>query len=51
MFADDGFRAAWLRGFGAASALGYGAGVEATLDALAAHVVAHLDVDGLLSAE
>ena len=50
MFRDDGFRAAWLAGFGVASAVGYGAGVEATLDALAAHVEAHLDVDGLLAA-
>ena len=49
MFRDDGFRAACLAGFGVASAGGYDAGVEATLDALAAHLEAHLDVDGLLS--
>ncbi len=49
VFAADGFRAAWLGGFGAASALAYGAGVEATLDALADHLEAHLDVDGLLA--
>ena len=50
MFRDDRFRAAFLGGFGAASAGGYAAGVEATLDALAAHLEAHLDVDGLLAA-
>jgi adenosylcobyric acid synthase len=50
MFRDDGFRAAWLAGFGvAATGQSYGAGVEATLDALAAHMEAHLDVAGLLS--
>lgn len=51
MFADDGFRAAFLAGLGgAASSVGYRAGVEATLDALAAHLEAHLDVSGLLAA-
>jgi len=50
MFRDDGFRAAWLAGFGvAATGLSYGAGVEATLDALAAHMETHLDVAGLLA--
>jgi len=50
MFRDDKFRAAWLSGFGVtASEQSYGAGVEATLDALAAHMEAHLDVEGLLS--
>jgi adenosylcobyric acid synthase len=49
MFRDDAFRAAWLAGFGVTSARqSYGAGVEATLDALAAHMEAHLDVEGLL---
>ncbi|TVQ52628.1 MAG: cobyric acid synthase [Rhodobacteraceae bacterium] len=50
MFRDDGFRAAWLAGFGAASDLAYEAGVAATLDALADHLETHLDVDGLLAA-
>jgi adenosylcobyric acid synthase len=50
MFRDDAFRAAWLAGFGVASEGSHGAGVEAALDALAAHVEAHLDVDGLLAA-
>ncbi len=49
MFADDRFRAAFLRGFGATSGLNYGAGVEAVLEALADHMEAHLDVDGLLA--
>ena len=50
LFRDDGFRAGWLAGFGARSQTGYDAAVEATLDALAAHMEAHLDVDGLLAA-
>ncbi len=49
LFAADGFRAAWLRDLGAAGPVtGYGAGVEAALDALAAHLEAHLDVDAIL---
>ncbi|MEL6516772.1 MAG: cobyric acid synthase [Pseudomonadota bacterium] len=48
MFRDDGFRAAWLAGFGVtAGAQGYGASVEATLDALATHIETHLDADRL----
>jgi len=51
MFRDDGFRAAFLANLGVASSdTGYDAGVEETLDALAAHLEAHLDVDGLLAA-
>ncbi|SEB01563.1 cobyric acid synthase [Rubrimonas cliftonensis] len=50
MFRDDGFRAAFLGGFGVAASTGYDAGVEATLDALADHLERHLDVDGLLAA-
>ncbi|MCA0273347.1 MAG: cobyric acid synthase [Proteobacteria bacterium] len=49
MFAGDDFRRAFLAGFGQVSAGGYGAGVEAVLDALADHIEAHLDVDGLLA--
>ncbi|WP_339114511.1 cobyric acid synthase [Thioclava sp. GXIMD2076] len=49
MFGEDGFRAAWLGTLGARSGnIAHGALVEATLDALAAHLEAHLDVDGLL---
>jgi adenosylcobyric acid synthase len=50
LFADDGQRASWLRRFGGeASGLNYERDVEATLDALAAHLEAHVDVDALLS--
>ncbi len=45
LFASDGFRQAFLAELGATVAgADYGAGVEATLDALADHVTAHLDV-------
>lgn len=50
MFADDGFRAAWLAGFGARSEAEYDATVEATLDQLADHLEEHLDLDGMMSA-
>ena len=50
MFGEDDFRRAWLGGFGVqASGLAYGAEVEAVLDRLAAHMEAHLDLDGLLA--
>ena len=50
MFAADTFRAAFLRGLGVQAAnRSHGAEVEATLDALAAHIEAHLDVAGLLA--
>jgi len=49
LFAADGFRAAWLREAGTESSLAYDAGVEETLDRLAAHLAAHLDLDMLLS--
>ncbi len=49
MFTDDGFRAAWLAGFGVTAQTGYAQGVEDTLDALAAHVEAHLDVAELIA--
>jgi adenosylcobyric acid synthase len=51
LFAGDAFRSAFLAGLGAApSALAYEAEVEAVLDRLAAHLEAHLDLDGLLAA-
>jgi adenosylcobyric acid synthase len=51
MFRNDAFRAAFLAGLGLrASGTAYGAGVETVLDALAAHVAAHLDLEGLLAA-
>jgi adenosylcobyric acid synthase len=49
-FAGDAQRAAWLARLGApASTLDYESLVEQTLDALATHLDAHLDVDKLLS--
>ena len=50
LFASDGFRRAYLERLGvAASDQRYGARVEDALDALADHIEAHLDVDGLLA--
>ncbi len=50
MFAGDAFRAAFLAGMGvAASGQSHGAAVEATLDALALHLEAHLDVAALFA--
>ncbi|MEP1200541.1 cobyric acid synthase [Tateyamaria sp.] len=50
MFRDDGFRAAWLAGFGVAtSAKAYDQAVETTLDMLADHLETHLDVPALLA--
>ena len=49
LFADDRQRAAWLHRFGAGpAAIIYEDLVERTLDALAAHLAAHLDFDRLL---
>jgi adenosylcobyric acid synthase len=49
-FADDAQRAAWLSRLGApASSLAYEALVDRTLDGLAVHLEAHLDIEKLLS--
>ena len=49
LFAADGFRARFLQNLGATGPVtAYGAGVEATLDALAEHLEAHLDIDAIL---
>jgi adenosylcobyric acid synthase len=49
LFADDRQRAAWLTRFAAApSTFAYEASIEQTLDALAAHLATHLDLDRLL---
>src|SRR5215472_1646997 len=49
LFADDRQRAAWLRRFATAPGnLSYEGAIEQTLDALAAHLAAHLDLDRLL---
>jgi adenosylcobyric acid synthase len=48
MFSDDIFRTAFLRRLGADShEMAYGAGVDAALDDLGAHVAAHLNLDAL----
>jgi adenosylcobyric acid synthase len=50
LFADDRQRAAWLGRFAHGSAtIAYDELIERTLDALAAHVAAHLDLDRLLT--
>ncbi|WP_428033083.1 cobyric acid synthase [Ancylobacter sp.] len=49
LFADDRQRSRWLAALGAPpSTLDYEAGIEATLDALAAHLEKHIDLDRLL---
>ena len=49
MFVDDAFRAAFLKQLGAQSSdYNYGATLQSTLDELAAHMEAHLDIDGIL---
>ena len=50
LFGDDRQRSAWLARLGAApSAIAHDALIEATLDRLAAHLAAHIDLDRLLS--
>ncbi len=50
LFANDRQRAAWLTRFAAgASALNYESQIEETLDALSAHLEAHVDLEHLLS--
>jgi adenosylcobyric acid synthase len=49
LFADDRQRSAWLERFGSgSSAVSYEALIEDTLDKLAAHLEAHVEVDRLL---
>jgi adenosylcobyric acid synthase len=48
LFSGDPFRAAFLAGFGADSLGGYEAGVEAALDAWAAHLAQYLDLERIL---
>jgi adenosylcobyric acid synthase len=49
LFTSDAYRAGFLGRLGAdASGQGYDVAVEETLDALAAHLEAHCDLDGLL---
>jgi len=50
LFADDRQRSAWLTRLGAgAAAVAYDGLIETTLDRLAAHIGAHVDLDRLLS--
>ena len=49
LFADDRQRAAWLARFKGVAHVGHDDLVERTLDAFAAHLAAHLDLDRLLS--
>jgi adenosylcobyric acid synthase len=50
LFADDHQRAAWLARFAAGPAnVAYDDLIERTLDALAAHLAVHLDLDRLLT--
>ena len=50
LFGADGFRAAYLADLGAEpSGLDYAGEVDRTLDALAAHLEAHLDIDRMLT--
>lgn len=49
-FSADGFRHAWLKSLGAAaSVFAYEQTIEHTLDALAAHLEKHLDIDAILA--
>jgi adenosylcobyric acid synthase len=49
LFAGDGFRRAFLRRLGARSSLAYEREVEAAIDALAAHLAQHLDLEAILA--
>jgi adenosylcobyric acid synthase len=49
LFAGDRQRAAWLARFGGTASVAYDDLLERTLDALAAHLAAHLDLDRLLT--
>jgi adenosylcobyric acid synthase len=50
LFSDDRQRAAWLKRLGGATAgVAYDDSIEQTLDALAAHLAAHIDLDLLLT--
>jgi adenosylcobyric acid synthase len=49
LFVDDGQRSAWLKRFtGSPARIAYDALIEATLDRLAAHLEAHIEIDRLL---
>ncbi|MEM7732246.1 MAG: cobyric acid synthase [Pseudomonadota bacterium] len=49
IFGADEFRRTYLKGLGARSELSFEESVEETLDALAAHIETHLDLDAVLN--
>jgi adenosylcobyric acid synthase len=50
LFADDRQRSAWLERFASGgAAVSYDGLIEETLDKLAAHLAAHIDIDRLLT--
>jgi adenosylcobyric acid synthase len=49
LFGSDDFRAAFLKTLGAGSSLDYSGEIDATLDALAAHLDACMDIEALLA--
>ncbi len=49
LFAGDAFRRAFLAKLGARATASYEAGVDATLDGLADHLQAHIDLDAILA--
>ncbi|QUJ75277.1 cobyric acid synthase [Sulfitobacter albidus] len=50
VFASDSFRAAYLAGLGGTAQAAFEAQVDATLDALGAHIEAYFDLDALIAA-
>jgi adenosylcobyric acid synthase len=48
LFSDDGQRASWLKRFGSGASVAYDGLIEETLDKLAAHLEAHVDIGRLL---
>ncbi|MFK7943774.1 MAG: cobyric acid synthase [Paracoccaceae bacterium] len=48
LFTADAFRTEWLKGLGVSANYAYGQVVEDTLNALADHLEAHMDLDALL---
>jgi adenosylcobyric acid synthase len=49
LFTQDAFRKSYLARFDVASTLAYDVGIEEALDALAAHLEAHLDIDAIIA--
>jgi adenosylcobyric acid synthase len=49
LFTQDAFRRSYLARFDVASTLAYDVGIEEALDALAAHLEEHLDIDAIIA--